>query len=284
MEEIGIKYLQLGSFFELYSVEDDYFHRLREMAEKRGISIKSVFTAHRELGGFFADDTYLERAARKNYERLIHVAALVGADYCGSNPGAVYRDSMKTKEKGISCYLSHMEELSILAKEKGLNALNIEPMSSMAEPPTTPQEIDFMVGSLMEFHHRHSESSVPIYLCGDISHGLADRNGNVVYDNLKLFEYGIPRMSEFHFKNTDSRFHSTFGFSEAEMQKGIINLEEIRGICERNAHQWPVEKVVGYLEINGPKLGRDYSDMLLGDALRSSLKAIQKVWETEKVR
>lgn len=276
MAETGTEYLQLGSFFELYSLDDAYFYRLRERAEKKGIRIKSVFTAHRELGGFFADDPSMEKVARKNYERLIHVAALVGADYCGSNPGAVYRDQIEKKEKGIVRYLSHMEELSALAYEKGLKALNIEPMSSMAEPPTTPQEIERMVSHLMEFHLKHPDQSVPVFLCGDISHGLADADRNIVHTNLELFEHGIPRMSEFHFKNTDAHFNSTFGFSEDEMQKGIIDLQQINKICERNRNQWPVDDVVGYLEINGPKLGRDYSDILLGDALKSSLNAIKK--------
>jgi len=282
MEEVGITYLQLGSFFELYTVADDYFYEIRENAEKRGIRIKSVFTAHRELGGFFTDNIHLEKAARKNYEKLIHVASLLGADYCGSNPGAVYRDRMEDKEKGIARYLTHMKELSFLASEKGLKALNVEPMSSLAEPPTTISEIDFMIGNLMEFHHKHPDSSVPVYLCGDISHGLADIKGNIVHNNLDLFEHGIPMMSEFHFKNTDALFNSTFGFSVEERQRGIIDLKQIKGICDHNIDQWPVENVVGYLEINGPKLGRDYSDNLLGKMLRESLQAINEVWENEK--
>ena len=52
MNKTGTEYLQLGSFFELYSVEDDYFHMLKEKADEHKIQIKSVFTAHRELGGF----------------------------------------------------------------------------------------------------------------------------------------------------------------------------------------------------------------------------------------
>lgn len=280
MAETETKYLQLGSFFELYTLDDNYFYKLREKAEKNGIRIKSVFTAHRELGGFFTDDPHMEKVARKNYGKLIHVASLVGADYCGSNPGAVYRDQMEKKEKGMARYLSHMKELSVFAKEKGLKALTMEPMSSLAEPPTTPKEIDHLISHLMEFHLKDPGRSVPVFLCGDISHGLADADKNIVYNNLELFEYGIPMMSEFHFKNTDTHFNSTFGFSKEETQKGIIDLKQIKMICERNTDKWPVSDVVGYLEINGPKLGRDYSDVLLGDALKTSLNAIRKVWAT----
>ena len=276
MVESQIKYLQLGSFFELYSLEDDYFHKLRETAESKGIRIKSVFTSHRELGGFFTGNPHLEKVARKNYERLIEVASIVNADYCGSNPGSVYRDQLATKEQGMGRYLSHMKELSVYAKEKELKALNIEPMSSMAEPPTTPEEIDYMIAHLNAFHNKYQKTSVPVFLCGDISHGLADINKNIVHGNLELFEYGIPMMSEFHFKNTDKYFNSTFGFSEEDRQIGIIDLGHIRKLCEVNKEKWPVEKVVGYLELSGPKIGRDYSDALLGDMLRTSLIAIKE--------
>jgi ribulose-phosphate 3-epimerase len=222
MEKTGTQYLQLGSFFELYSLDDDYFHELRKKAEDRGIRIKSVFTAHRELGGFFTGDQHLEKVARQNYEKLIHVASVVGADYCGSNPGAVYRDRLEMKEKGIATYLSHMEELVLLGQEKGLKALTIEPMSSMAEPPTTPDEMDTMMGHMGEFHQENPDNSVPVYLCGDISHGLANVEKNIVHSNLQLFEHGIPMMAEFHFKNTDRFYSDTFGFSAEQQQRGII--------------------------------------------------------------
>ena len=53
MKEQKVRYLQLGSFFELYMLEDSFFTDLRNLAERRGVEIRSCFTAHRELGGFF---------------------------------------------------------------------------------------------------------------------------------------------------------------------------------------------------------------------------------------
>lgn len=283
MAETGTRYLQLGSFFELYSLDDDYFHELRTKAEDRGIRIKSVFTAHRELGGFFSGNLHLEKVARKNYEKLIHVASVVGADYCGSNPGAVYRDKMDSKQKGILCYLDHMSELCALAREKNLRALTIEPMSSMAEPPTTPEEIDLILGKMMSLYQENPQKLVPVYLCGDVSHGLADIEQRVVHTNLDLFVHGIPKMAEFHFKNTDAAYGQTFGFSTDEQRRGIIDLSQILKICTDHEGKWPVDDIVGYLEIGGPKLGRDYSDPLLGGQLRTSLKALHDTWETVKL-
>ncbi|MCM5663075.1 TIM barrel protein [Galbibacter mesophilus] len=278
MNKNGIKYLQLGSFFELYSVNDDYFLELKSLANQKGIIIKSVFTAHRELGGFFTNNQHLEKVARSNFERLIHVASLLGADYCGSNPGAVYRDKFEEKDKGIQCYLSHMKELSSYAKQKGLKALTMEPMSSLAEPPTTPNEMDFFINELQTHHSQNPNTTVPTYLCGDISHGLCNSKKELVHSNIELFKHGLPKMAEFHFKNTDSYFNSTFGFSSEEIKSGIIDLTEIKSILESYSESIPVDDMIGYLEIGGPKTGRDYSDNLLEDALSVSLQAIKKVF------
>jgi len=279
LKEEGIQYVQLGAFFEMFHMDGDdgYFYKLRNTAEKYNLKLKSMFSAYREFGGFFYDDPSMEKATRKMYEKYIHAASVLGLDYAGTNPGAVYRDQFEKKSKGTETYLKHMKELQHLAKEKGLKALTIEPMSCMAEPPTTPDEMDYYVNTLNDYHKKNLQSTVPVWLCGDISHGLADINKNIVYSNIDLFKAGIPLMSEFHFKNTDSIFNSTFGFSEEENKRGIINLEEIKQIA--GAGNWPVKEVVGYLEIMGPKIGRDYTDPFLGDALRTSLRAIKQVFE-----
>ncbi len=275
--ELGLRYVQLGSFFELYSLEDAYFYRLKEAAEQRGLRIKSVFTAHRELGGFFTNDPYLEKVARKNYEKLIHVASLVGADYCGSNPGAVYRDQLETKAAGIAGYLKHLKELSHYASEKGLKGLTVEPMSCQAEPPTTEEEIRHMMQE-MQRYHAQSPDTVPTYLCGDISHGYTNAQREVVHSNVDLFRNAISYMAEFHFKNTDQYYLKTFGFSHEEQAEGIIDLAEIKAITDAGA--WPVPEVVGYLEIPGPKLGRDYTDRLLRPQLVNSIDNVQQIFQT----
>ena len=150
----GVQYVQLGTFFEIYQLPDEYFHRLRREAEDQGIRIHSIFTAHRELGGFFNDEPGWEAVARRNFERLIEVGALVGAQSVGSNPGAVYRDRMDTKRRGTQCYLRHLKELMQFAHERGVPWLTIEPMSCLAEPPTVPQEIRQMADELADWHGR----------------------------------------------------------------------------------------------------------------------------------
>jgi hypothetical protein len=100
----------------------------------------------------------------------------------------------------------------------------------------------------------------------------------VVHDNWSLFERQIPFMGAFHLKNTDRHFDATFGFSEAERARGIVDLQRLRALLERNAGRFPLLPLVGYLETGGPKLGRDYSDRLLERDLRASFEALQAVF------
>jgi ribulose-phosphate 3-epimerase len=148
-------------------------------------------------------------------------------------------------------------------------------MSCAAEPPTFPAEIDRFTAHFAEYREKHPSSTVPVYLLGDISHGYANEREKVINTNWDLFEHSIPNMSEFHFKNTDALFNETFGFSEGDSRKGIVDLEKLREIVARNASRWPVEEVTGYLELPGPKLGRDYSDWRLETMLNESLAAIK---------
>ncbi len=80
----------------------------------------------RILGGFYIDDPGWEGVARRNFERLIDVGSLLGATSVGSNPGAVYRDRMGVRKRGIECYLKHMKELKGFAHEKGIDWLTME--------------------------------------------------------------------------------------------------------------------------------------------------------------
>ena len=278
LAEENIRHVQIGSFFEIYTLEDAWFEELKAEAAQRNLILKSVFTAHRELGGFFYGNPHMERAARLGCERL-----LSGAEHCGWNPGAIYRDRPASKEEGLACFHRHLRELMRQAHALGLRAITLEPMSCLAEPPSTPREIETMMETAAAWHRQHPDSTVPVYLCGDISHGIANARREIIHGNMDLFEFSIPWMAEFHFKNTDALFHSTFGFSPEETRRGIVDLRQVRAIIERNAKKWPLEEV-GYLEIGGPKIGRDYSDPELGSELRASLRALKDVFSEEGCR
>ena len=281
LAEEGVRYVQLGTFFEVYSLPDDYFIQLRCQAEDAGIRIHSIFTAHRELGGFFIDEPGWEQVARQSFERLIEVGGLLGAQSVGSNPGAVYRDRMGTKRRGTDCYLRHMKELMEFAHRQGVPWLGIEPMSCLAEPPTRPDEIREMAETLEAHHRQNPDGTARVGYCTDIAHGYADADSTIRYDHLELLEATLPYLYEIHLKNTDARYSSTFGFGEEERAAGIIEIEPIREMLLARADVIPVDEVIGYLEIGGPKLGRDYSDKDLAEQLRESLRYLKQTWLEE---
>lgn len=278
MADEGVTRMQLGSFFELYQLPDAFFLELARKAEDFGITIASTFTAHRELGGFFRTETGFEAVARRNFERAIEVGALVGASSVGSNPGAVLRDRPGEKDAGIACYLRHLRELMTYGKDHGLRCLTIEPMSCAAEPPTLPGEIAHMGDTLQAHHDAHPDTTVPALFCADVSHGYADRDGTVVYSHVDLFEATLPYLCEVHLKNTDALFNATFGFSEEERERGIVDVAAFAGLLKRHEAALPAKDITGYLEIGGPKLGRDYSDHRLEESLRASLAWLREQW------
>ncbi|MCY3021592.1 MAG: ribulose-phosphate 3-epimerase [Planctomycetota bacterium] len=280
MASEGIRHLQFGSFLELYQLPDDYFRRVRSQAEDFGISICSMLTSHRELGGFFRPEPEWPAVARRSYERYIEVGALLGARSVGSNPGSVPRDQMGTKAQGTACYLRHMKELMAYAYRKGVGCLTMEPMSCLAEPPTLPDEIRAMADELNAFHKAHPHSAVAGY-CTDVSHGYLDQHGKTCWDHMQLLEACLPYTYELHLRNTGANYESTFGFTEAERKKGIVRVEAVRDLLLRKADVLPSKEIVGHLEIGGPKLGRDYSDGQLEGMLRESLRYLKKTFATE---
>jgi ribulose-phosphate 3-epimerase len=274
----GIRDVQLGSFFELYHLPDAYFLDLRAEAEAHGVRIGSLFTAHRELGGFFREERGWEQVARRNFERFIEVGGLLGADSVGSSPGSLARDRMAYKPAAIGRFLEHMRALMRHAHRCGVGWVTMEPMSCLAEPPTLPDEMRDMCEPLAAYHAANPDETAQAGLCVDVAHGYADAEGRAVFDPLQLLDASAPWLYEVHLKNTDSQFAATFGFTAAERARGIVDVARCRALLEASADRLPVREVVGYLEIGGPKLGRDYSDGRLEASLRESLGHLKQTW------
>jgi ribulose-phosphate 3-epimerase len=276
MGDFRVDRLQMGSSFPTFTADEGWFRRLRGAAEKKGIRISSVFTSHREMGGWGSGDPSLEATARWGWERLIHVAALVGADSAGSSAGILMRDQPERRARGRECFFTNMKDLMRLARLERLRTITIEPMSSVWEYPSTPEQLFEMTSVFDAAHAAAPNKTVPLYLCGDISHGVADENRRVMHDNWELFELEVPWIWEFHFKNTDSLFNSTFGFGPAEQAHGIVDLKRFKALLSNNAARFPADEVTGYLELPGPKLGREYTDGLLRSQLEESLAALRE--------
>ncbi len=272
LAEEGVQRVQLGTFPEIYLLPDAWFLALRSEAVELGVTISSVFTAHRELGGFFREEAGWPETARRSFERLIEVAALVGASAVGSNPGAIVRDRMHHKAAGIASYLRHMRDLLRRCKDAGVDWLTMEPMSCLAEPPTLPCEIADMMENLLEAHHADPDGTARPGLCADVSHGYADASRNVVHGHMELLRACIPYVCELHLKNTDAVYNSTFGFSPEERSRGVVDLAAVRDLLQSSQAALPRRDLTAYLEIGGPKTGRDYTDCGVEEALRTSLR------------
>lgn len=276
MNDCGVDRLQYGSSIATLVADDEYLRGLRQRAEKRGIRIESLFSSIREFGGFGSGDPALARATIRYWRALIHAASVLGASSAGTNASVTLRDRPASRDVGIARFFAEAPGIMAYARAEGLSAVTTEPMSSVWEYPSTPAELEALGRTLDEAHARDPDRTVPFRYCGDISHGVADADRRVVHDNWNLFEVAIPWMSEFHFKNTDSIFNATFGFAPAERERGIVDLARLRALIDANADRFPVREITGYLEIGGPKVGRDYTDPGLGRALGESLAALKE--------
>ena len=220
-----------------------------------------------------------EKVARRNLERLIEVGALLGAQFVEFNMGAIVRDRLSFKEEGVRRYVHHMQELLGYAHRQGVPHLTLEPMSCLAEPPTLPDEIRGVAEELLAHHRQHPNQTASFGYCLDVGHGYVDRDFKLVWDNYQLLEATLPYLREMHLKNTDPHFEAVFGFSPAEREKGIIQVEAIRDYLVQNADVIPVKELTGYLELGGPKRGRDYSDIGLEEELRVSLRHLRDTFQ-----
>lgn len=278
MEEEGVKYLQLGTFFELYFLPDRYFLELREKAEKRGIVIKSVFSAYRELGGFLSLDPVREEVTFRNYLRLMEVAKILGASSCGACMGAIPRDALTKRAERIENYLRRAKELMHWAHDLGISCLTLEPMSCYAEPPCSVEEVRY-IGSILDAYHQENPGNTSAFgFCADVSHGWANEKREVLVDHMTYFAASFPYLWEFHFKNTDQVFHETFGFEPENLPRGVVDAQAVRDFILQHQVMIPQKHLVGYLELPGPKLGRDYSDILLERMLRESLRYLKRTF------
>ncbi len=95
---------------------------------------------------------------------------------------------------------------------------------------------------------------------------------------MQILDASLPYLRELHLKNTDARFEEVLGFSPAEREKGIVEIQQVRDHLLANAPRLPTAKLIGYLEITGPKTGRDYSDWKLEEQLRGSLRYLRETF------
>lgn len=279
LREEGVRHVQLGTFFELYQLPDGFFRELRDQAQAADITISSVFTAHRELGGWFRPETGFVDVARTNLRRLIHIGGLLGAESVGFNAGAVLRDRRPDLASGLRIFQREFADALKVAKDCNVGTLTLEPMSTWAEPPTLPADISRMGQECAAMHEADPTGTAQFGYCVDVAHGYLNESGKVVHDHWDLIQATLPWLHELHLKNTDARYHSTFGFGPGT-EHGIIDIGALRDFFRLHRADMRNPHPIAYLEIGGPKIGRDNTDPHLEAELRASLRAIATWPET----
>ena len=220
MAEEGVAHAQIGSFFEMYWLPDEFFHDLRQQAQRFGVRISSVFTTHRELGGLFRPEPGFHEVAVRSLRRMIEIGALLGADSVGGSAGAVLRDRMADKAPGTRRFLDAMKSLLPYAYRLGIPAVTVEPMSCLAEPPTTPDEIVAWAEDVNTYRRRNPDRTAGFGYCVDIAHGYHRWGRPSGFDNLRFSGATLPYLHYIHLKNTDAHFDAPLGSPQASGSAG----------------------------------------------------------------
>jgi ribulose-phosphate 3-epimerase len=189
---------------------------------------------------------------------------------------------MEFKTTGIKSYVAYMKRLMHYAHEYNVQILTIEPMSCLAEPQTLPSEILDIAQELRAYHDENPDSTAQIGYCFDVSHGYVDASRKPRWNSMELHKTAFPYTTEMHLKNTDKLSEATFAFCPRDRERGTIDIKRIRDFLLENPDQLPFTNLIGYLEIHGPKLGRDYSDSKLEEMLHASIQYLRETFSSPK--
>ncbi|HDP34937.1 MAG TPA: ribulose-phosphate 3-epimerase, partial [Candidatus Hydrogenedentes bacterium] len=131
----------------------------------------------------------------------------------------------------------------------------------------------------LDVYHRNTPETAGVGVCLDTSHGYADEDGIIRVKPEQMLEASLPWLAELHLKNTDDMYCSTFGFSEMEQVRGIVNLADVRDALRLHSEKLSRSHLVAYLEVAGPKLGRDYTDRRLEEEIEASILHLKSVFD-----
>ena len=279
MAEQHVGWLQLGSSFPFFHAEAEWFRDLSRRAERRGIRIESTYSSYREMTGFFAADPHLEAASRFAWERLIQVAVVGGRLFRGielrlgaprppRREGARPRAVLPPPEGA----LAHREGRRPLG---AVHRAHVVALRAAIDPrgdgPGDPG------------NGRVPRGRSPPARCPSSSAPTSPTASRTATGGWWSTTGACSRRASRTRASSTSRTPTTgstgpSGSPRRSARRGIVDLERFRALIDANADRFPVQELVGYLELPGPKTGRDYTDNLLGSALGESLAALKAVF------
>lgn len=226
--DLGVEHVQfsLDLADPVLSSSDETYKKIREVAERRGITIASAFTgfvgyAQNLLGH---PDAALRAAAEDWYRAAISAAAALGARAVGGHVGAMsvreFEDHA-TRDTAVRRIKDAVLRLSEHAEREGLEALLWEIMPVAREYPATFDEVDEL---LDEFEGR---TAVPVALCLDTGHACLHGGTPAERDPYAWIERYGKHAWTIHLQQTDGVFDRHWPFADRFNEQGIIDPDRV---------------------------------------------------------
>lgn len=230
-DELKLKYVQF--YFDLLDpviieekTRDRICKEIKEYSNIKGIKIINTASGaiSHQTNFLLHPDKEILKSYITWYKKAIDETSQMGVKSTGVYVGAFSISDIqnnKRKNEVLNDYINIMGELSLYAKDKGLDYLLIEPMSIPREYPCTVEETRYILKKL------NNVTYLPIYLNLDVGHlnivSKDERNANPIY----WIEELLPYTKILHLQQTDRTSSNHWPFTKDNNKKGIINGEEI---------------------------------------------------------
>lgn len=207
-----------------------YHREVAEYGDKIGVDIVSVLTFFRDNVSIAHHDPDISDAAWTVMESMAAQAGSYGAKLVGGSVGTVLADDFAdaaTRDKLFERTRDAWKRWMEVAHREGVGAVNIEAMSTLREPPATIPSGREWLADLAAHHRENPDTTAAVTLCYDLGHGPTEEEEDSPSDRdfAAWFEAFGDVIAEVHIKNTDSGFISTWPFTDAYKEAGIIDLD-----------------------------------------------------------
>ncbi|MDP6379999.1 MAG: TIM barrel protein [Phycisphaerae bacterium] len=209
-----------------------YHREVAEYGDKIGVDIVSVLTFFRDSVSIAHHDPDISAAAWTVMESMVAQAGSYGAKLVGGSVGTVLADDfadIDQRKKLFARTMDAWKRWMELAHREGVGAVNVEAMSTLREPPATIPSGREWMAELCAFHSANPDTTTPATFCYDLGHGPTEKEEHSPADRdfAAWFEAFGDVIAEVHIKNTDSGFISTWPFTDAYKETGIIDLDRV---------------------------------------------------------
>ena len=274
-KEFRVKYVQF--FSDLMDpiicppdVREKTCKRIRQLCNNYGLIIHSNFsgTIPHCLNLLLHPDKKMREVAVKWFENGIEDTVRMGSKGYGSFLGALTRKSLLDQDKMrnlIDETLKNWRHISIIAKEKGLEFLLFEPMSSEREIPSTIEQTKWWYQKLNEV------SELPVYPLVDVGHGNVNSGNKKDADPYAWLEELKDKILVVHLQQTDRSSSKHWPFIPAYNERGIIDPQRIMSILSKNKKK----EVFLFLEVMYPPF--EPADKLIVEHIKTSITYLKEI-------